>query len=143
MSGRRTYNWEILEKQLKEKLQEYIFKEGYSNSMKKPPKWTEVYPQGTEEGNQEQHFFRALSRNKDKRFRSVNELAKKTKLAPERVEEIIIKYHALGLVFQNPKNDDEWGYWERCIELLNKDERTISEKDKSQRINKVIKKSPW
>jgi hypothetical protein len=112
--------------------------------MNKPPKWTKIYPQGTQEGDEEQQFFISLSRHKDK-FRSTLAIAQDTNLPEERVEDIIAKYYKLGMVFQNPENENEWVYWERCLEMLDKEIASIAEKDKKERINSVIKnkKSLW
>ena len=59
--------------------------------MKKPARWSEVYPQGTPEGDEEQKFFIALVRTQDFNFQSTTMLVKKTGLSRERVEEIIEK----------------------------------------------------
>jgi hypothetical protein len=102
-----------------------------------PPKWADVYPQGTMTGDEEQKFFIALARNKKYEWRSVDALVKESKLTKERVEQIISKYFKKGIVVQSPKNDDLWAYWERVPELLEEDIGTISDKDKDARVDAV------
>lgn len=106
---------------------------------KEPPKWTDVYPQGTKEGDEEQAFFIALTRTKWD-WRSTAALAKEAKITRERVDEIISKYYELGMLFQNPSNDDQWGYWERCKNFLPEEEKSITELDHNTRIKKAIDK---
>jgi len=103
----------------------------------KPPKWTEEYPHGTKEGDEELKFFIILSRNPKFQWRSVGAIAKESGLTKERVEEIINKYYKKGMVFQHPKNDDNWGYWERVPEMLPKPIKSISQKDHDDRINRI------
>jgi len=108
-----------------------------------PKKWTEVYPQNTKEGNEECKFWKALARDKDKNYLSTSNLAKKSGLDRKRVEEIIKKYSDAKnfnppLIFAHPTQEEHWGYWERIPERLNKDDRSISQKDKDRRINKHI-----
>jgi len=105
----------------------------------KPKKWTEVYPQGTKEGDEEQKFFIALARHPKWTWRSTSAIAKETGLTKERVEEVISKYYKKSMVYQNPQNEDQWGYWERVPEMLPKDDSTITEKDQNDRIKKAIK----
>ena len=39
------------------------------------------------------------------------------------------------MVVQNPKNEDQWGYWERLdSSLLNSPSKSMAEKDHEQRI---------
>lgn len=106
----------------------------------KPKKWTEMYPVGTLEGDEEARFFRVLARNPKFEWRSTAALSKEANLSKKRVEEIISKYHKLGLVFQNPKNDEHWGYWERVPHMLPEKKESISNDDKNERIKKVVKK---
>ncbi len=105
-----------------------------SNNKKLPPKWTEVYPQGTKKGDDEQAFFIALSRHPKWKWRSTASIAAEANLTKERVEEIISKYYKKGMVFQNPANDDQWGYWSRVPEMLPEDEQSITSKDHNDRI---------
>jgi len=107
------------------------------SKIKYPPKWTDIYPQGTKEGNEEQRFFIALSRNAKYSFRSVSALAKEANLTKERVEEIILKYVKKGMVFQNPANEDQWGYWERNQDMLPSDKGSIQTNDQNKRIDKA------
>ena len=110
------------------------------NVMSKPPKWTQVYPQGTIAGDEEQKFFISLERHKKFIFRSVAQLAKETHLSKERIEKIIQKYAHRNMIFQNPKNEDQWGYWERCPKLLKSNKVSLSRKDQKDRIDKSDKK---
>ena len=102
--------------------------------MKTPSKWTSVYPHGTKEGDEELRFFISLARNPKYQWRSTAAIAKESKLSLERVEEIINKYYKKGMVFQNPKNEDQWGYWERVPEMLPKILKSISQKDQEKRL---------
>lgn len=105
---------------------------------KKPPRWPEVYPQGTEEGNEEQKFFISLARDVSYCWRSVAAIAKESGLSEIRVESLLNKYRKLNMVFQNPKNDTMWGYWERVPDFLPKEVTSISNKDKNERIKKLM-----
>jgi predicted transcriptional regulator len=104
----------------------------------KPKKWVDCYPQGTKIGDEEQAFFIALSRHPKYHWRSVSAIAKESNLTKERVEEIIQKYQKKGMVFNNPKNEDQWGYWENVPEMLSKDVKSLSQQDQEDRINKLI-----
>lgn len=104
----------------------------------KPKKWTDVYPVGTKEGDEESRFFKSLVRNPKYEWKSVAALAKESNLDKKRVEEIILKYYKLNIVFQNPKNEDQWGYWERVQELLPEEKKTIKQIDQNKRINNII-----
>lgn len=77
-----------------------------------PPKWFDVYPQGTSAGNEEQKFFIALSRSQWD-WRSIDSLVKETGLTKDRVIEIIDKYTPYDVIIQNPNDPDKYGYWER------------------------------
>ena len=106
-----------------------------------PKRWTEIYPQGTKEGNEESLFFRALARHAKYDYRSVGAIVKDTNLTRERVEEIIDKYANQikpPLVYAHPSNEDHWGYWERCPDRLQSDKRNISQKDQDNRIDKHL-----
>lgn len=103
--------------------------------MQKPKKWTELYPQGTKVGDEEQRFFIALARNKKYDWRSVSAIAKESGLTQERVEEIIAKYLKKNVVFQNPKNEDQFGYWERVPQMLKESNDSITKKDQDARID--------
>lgn len=103
--------------------------------MAKPKKWTEVYPQGTKTGDEEQKFFIALARHPSYKWRSTSSLAKESGLSKARVEEIIAKYYKKQMVLQNPKNEEQWGYWERLPELLEVNTGSLSSSDQKNRIN--------
>lgn len=105
----------------------------------KPKKWTDVYPHGTKEGDEELKFFISLARNTKYQWRSISAISKEAGLSKERVEEIMNKYYKKGMVFQNPKNEDQWGYWERVPEMLPKNPKSLSQKDQDDRINKSSK----
>jgi hypothetical protein len=75
--------------------------------------WWEVFPKGTKEGDDETRFFCSLSRHPDFKWRSVDKVAEESSLSKSRVEEIIGKYAGTGIILQNPKDPDQWGYWER------------------------------
>lgn len=107
------------------------------NKKKNPPKWTAVYPAGTQAGDEECKFFKTLARHKDYQWRSTAALVKESGLSRKRVEEIIQKYFKLGMVFQSPKNEDHWGYWERCPEMLPELDETIAQTDQNDRIKKA------
>lgn len=107
---------------------------------KEPPKWSEVYPQGTKEGDEELKFWISISRNPKWAWRSTAAIAKESGLSKEKVEQIIQKYLKKGMVFNNPKNEDQWGYWENVKDQLPKDKGTLDEQDKKDRINKFLKK---
>jgi hypothetical protein len=104
--------------------------------MKEPPKWSQIYPQGTAEGDEEQRFFIALSRGKYD-FLSIAQISQTSGLTKERVESIIEKYYPLHVVLQNPENEDQWAYWERCIELVPNPKQSISQLDKKYRLKKA------
>lgn len=109
--------------------------------MNLPKKWTEVYPYGTKEGDEEAKVFRALARHAKYEFRSTGAIIKATGLSRERVEEIIDKYvnnFKPPLIYAHPSNEEHWGYWERCPDVLPKDNRGVSQKDKDMRIDKQL-----
>jgi hypothetical protein len=111
--------------------------------MSKPKKWTEVYPQGTKEGDEERKFFIALGRNPQFDWRSVAAIAKEAGLSKTRVEEIIAKYHKKGMVLQSAKNDEHWAYWERVPQSVPATVQSIVKDDQDQRIAKAMgKKKP-
>lgn len=105
----------------------------------RPKKWTETYPSGTKEGDEESKFFRSLARHPKYEWRSTASLAKESGLSAKRVEEIIAKYLKLNMIFQSPKNEDHWGYWERVPHMLPDIKPSVSQEDKERRIKKIIK----
>lgn len=102
--------------------------------MKKPPHWFTIYPQGTTQGDCEQKVFTALCRSNKWAWRSVSALEKETGLAKETIEKILYKYLKIDVVFQNPKNEDQWGYWENVPEMLAKEKKSISQEDHEKRL---------
>ena len=107
--------------------------------MSKPRKWTEVYPYGTKEGDEEAKFFRTLARSKYE-YRSVAQVVKSTGFTRERVEEIIDKYVNKvkpALIIQHDTNPEMWGYWENC--KVADPKKDISKQDKDDRIDKHLK----
>ena len=102
---------------------------------KKPVRWSEVYPQGTKEGDEEQAFFISLSRNPKYVWRSTSGIANEANLSKERVEEIIDKYLKMHMVYQHPQNDDNWGYWERVpVDVLPSEYQSLVSKDQKARM---------
>ncbi len=108
--------------------------------MSKLPKWTDVYPQGTKEGNEEQRFFIALARHPKYSWRSTSSISQETGLSKDRVEQIVDKYWRLGIVLQHPNRDDHWGYWENNKDSLPVVQKGIKEEDQDKRIKKILKK---
>lgn len=108
--------------------------------MKKLKKWSEIYPQGTKEGDDEQKLFIALVRDAKFSYKSTAMLVKETKLSTQRVEEILDKYVKLGLIFVHEANDKYWGYWERNPERVKKSS-TLVKKDQDSRMKKYINQS--
>jgi len=101
--------------------------------MKKLPEWHELYPQGTPEGDAEQLVFIALTRNsKWKNWRSVSAIAKETKLDPTVIENIIYKYFQIGIIIQNPKNAEFWGYLYSNLEDAPENELSIIDQEKQK-----------
>lgn len=100
-------------------------------------KWTDVYPKGTKKGDEEQAIFIALARHPKWQWRSVSALSKETGLTKERVEEILYKYWKIGMVFQNPASEDQWGYWERVPDMVPTNLGSISEADHEERLKKA------
>lgn len=109
----------------------------------KPAKWYEIYPHGTKEGNEELLFFKAISRHPKYEYRSIQALVKETGLDIERIEQIIDKYARKvnpPLLYQHPKHENHWGYWERCkpdAGIIQ--ENLVLKKDREKRIQKKIK----
>ena len=101
-----------------------------------PPRWSDVYPQGTKEGDEEQGLFLALSRNLTYAYRSVGQLSKDSNLSKERTEEILNKYWKKGMTFQN--NDNKWAYWERVPELLPIILKSITKEHQEKRTSKKL-----
>ena len=100
--------------------------------------WYDVYPYGTKEGDEECRFFCAIARHPDFKYRSVEKLAEESRLSKSRVEEIITKYAPSGMVTQNPKEPDQWGYFERVG--IKKSESDILDEEHNARLKKVFVK---
>ena len=49
---------------------------------------------------------------------------------------IIQKYYNKGMIFQNPKTEDQWAYWERVPEMVPKVNNSLVKKDQQNRIDK-------
>jgi len=109
------------------------------NKRKMPPKWSRVYPVGTKEGDEECRFFKVLARNAKYEWRSVGALAKESGLNKKRIEEILTKYYKKGMIFQNPANEDQWGYWERVPNMVPEKNTSIAKKDQESRIDSALK----
>ena len=106
----------------------------------RPKKWTDVYPQGTPEGDEEARFFRSLARHPRYEWRSTAAIAKESGLSHKRVEEIIGKYLKKKIVFQSNNNEEEWAYWERVPHLIPDKYMSASDADKDKRIRRVSKR---
>jgi hypothetical protein len=102
-------------------------------------KWVDIYPQGTKTGDEEQKFFICLARHPTFVWRSVAAIAFEIRLPEDRVEQIIAKYFKKKMIYQNPKVEDQWGYWERIItkhpELIPDLPMSVSGNDKKNRID--------
>lgn len=112
--------------------------------MQKPKKWYEIYDHGTKKGDEEAAVFKCLARHPKYHWRSVAAIVDETKLSEERINEIIDKFANKikpPLIYPHPTNEDHWGYWERdkVKELLDKDDRNISQKDMDNRVDKHLK----
>lgn len=107
----------------------------------KPKRWTDVYPAGTKEGDEESRFFKSLGRHPKYEWRSTAAIAAESGLTHKRVEEIIAKYMKMHMVFQNPKNEEHWGYWERVPHLLPDSYVSVSDEDKQKRVGRAIRKN--
>jgi len=103
----------------------------------RPKKWTDVYPQGTPEGDEEARFFKSLARHPKYEWRSTAAIAKESGLTKKRVEEIIDKYLSRSVVLQSPNNEEEWAYWERVQHLIPEEYLSASDADKERRIRRV------
>lgn len=86
--------------------------------MRMPKKWTDVYPHGSKEGDDEQKFFIALARHPKLTWRSSAALARETGLTTARVNEIIQEYLRSQIVLTSPGDENEFAYWERHPEFV-------------------------
>lgn len=103
----------------------------------KPKKWTEVYPHGTKEGDEESRFFISLARHPKYEWRSTAALAREGGLSHKRVEEIILKYLKRNIVVQSPSNEEHWAYWERVPNMMLDEYVSASDADKEKRIRRA------
>ena len=111
--------------------------------MSKLSKWWEIYPAGTQVGDEEKRFFVALARNQKYIYRSVGALSQESGLTKTRCEEIINKYATKGIIVQSNKHPDQWAYWENTS--INNGSATalsVSDSDKDTRIKKATTKKP-
>lgn len=96
--------------------------------MSKLKTWSQVYPQGTKAGDEEQLFFvgkdrqSGLARHPQYKWRSTDSIIKESGLTKDRVEFIINKYVKMGLILSSPTKPDQWAYWER---VSNKKDETL------------------
>lgn len=110
--------------------------------MSRPKKWHEVY-----KGNEERAFFvgkdgkSGLVRSQYA-MRSVAALVKESGLTKERVEQIISKFLAAGLIFQSENHEDQYGYWERVNTSASGGSKTIAAKDQDDRVKAKAAKKP-
>lgn len=106
-----------------------------------PPKWHQVY-----QGTNEKRFFVGIDgksglvrsrsgEGKQQTWRSVKGLAADSGLSLKRVEEVIAQYMPAGVVLNNAKNPELWGYWENVG--LEEAPKSLSDSDKEERVNKV------
>jgi len=100
-------------------------------------KWWEVFPQGTKEGDEETRFFIALARHPEFKYRSVDKLSAEANLSKTRCDEIIAKYAPSGIILNDPKDPERWGYWERCG--CKGDKEGAVKEDHETRIKKACK----
>jgi len=107
--------------------------------MKTPPNWYDIYPKGTKEGDEEQKIFTSLARNSKWVWRSVSAISKEINISKENVEAVLFKYFKKGMVFQNPKNEEQWGYWANVPEMLAKNnKKSIGTEDLEKRLSLKI-----
>lgn len=99
-----------------------------------PPKWAEVYPHGTKEGDEEVKLFNFVARNPKYNWISIAAIIKSTGLSKDRVSQILWKYHKNSILIQNVSNEDLWAYWERVPDMIPEVILNIAEKDKKKRI---------
>jgi hypothetical protein len=102
-----------------------------------PPYWSDVYPQGTAEGDEEFLFFDALSRH-GSAFVSTGQLVRATGLSAQRVEELVEKYFNKGMIYPSEEYEDRWCYWERAPGLVPQPGKSLVEKDHEERIVRAI-----
>ena len=57
--------------------------------------------------------------------------------ALEKIEQIIFKYHKIGLIIQSPSNSEFWGYYYNNLEDVQEDPISVIEEEK----RKILKKA--
>lgn len=104
-------------------------------------KWWQVYS-----GDKEKRFFvgadgkSGLVRKQDYNWRSTDKLASEANLSKAEVEQIIDKYHKVGMVVQHAKDPEKWGYWENvATQIGNQSKKSLVEDDQDKRIDKAKK----
>ena len=113
------------------------------SSKNKMPEWYEIYPQGTQEGEEEKSFFISLARNKKyKNWRSASAISKETDIHQQRVEEIIFKYNKIGLVIQNPSNTEFWGYYHNNLDSIPEEKDSVIAEERKKLLNKKLNPAP-
>jgi hypothetical protein len=109
-----------------------------SNVTKQLPKWWQVYS-----NDEEKRLFTGkdgtsgLARSPDYEWRSTDALAKEAGLTKRRTEEILDKYHKVGVVCQSSKDPEKWGYWERVKPDANKPDKSVVQADQDKRTDKA------
>lgn len=107
--------------------------------MTKLKKWWQIYPVGTAAGDEEKKFFVAIARNPKFIWRTVGALAQETGLTKTRIEEIIDKYYKKGMIYQNDKQPDQWGYWETIgVDPNINNVKSTADSDKDARLKKAV-----
>ena len=102
------------------------------------PKWWQVYS-----NDEEKRLFTGkdgnsgLARSADYEWRSTDALAKESGLPKRRTEEILDKYHKVGVVLQSSKDPEKWGYWERVKPDANVPTKGVVQTDQDKRVDKA------
>lgn len=102
-------------------------------------KWWQVYS-----GDKEKRFFvgadgkSGLIRKPDYSWRTTDKLATEANLTKAEVEQIIDKYHKVGMVIQHAKDPEKWGYWEN-VATQTEGKKSIVDEDQDKRIDKAKK----
>ena len=106
------------------------------------PKWWQVYS-----NDEEKKLFvgkdgaSGLCRKTSYDWRSTDLLAKESGLTKIRVEEILDKYHKIGIVLQHKTDPEKWGYWENVAPSLGKGTPAgVVKQDQDKRVEKADKK---
>ena len=101
-----------------------------------PKKWTEVYPHGTKEGDEEVDFWYAIARDRSTEWLSVSQIARTSRLPELRVKQLITKYSSFQppLVIVCPSLPGYFGYWQRVPDSI-EEKISITKKDHINRIS--------